>query len=331
MFCVECALVKQTLLEWFNSKFKSQYLQISLFNKFRYERNFPIDWQNDKCVICKFPLKVEPTNYQTPDDEMTFGDFIIRYEHKFLRNIYMKEQINYSSDIKDLQSYYKTFQKFIHISIGLISMLNHYNKNETVNYEVQEFIHNIFNDDSIDDFKNHIMKTDIKNALSTSNKKVPKFNLKIYTFVYDKSLYFPKSDIQYETFTTKKIFIHADRLIKVKVHLHYSHITGKIIGYSHDFCNTSVVEKPSPDIPVIVHNLFSFDLYYFIKGYIASAWCSKSLNIAGNNLTQINFSNIAGEIKFIDSLKFYQKSLAELASTLSVEEKLAVIELTTIF
>ena len=117
----------------------------------------------------------------------------------------------------------------------------------------------------------------------------------------------------------------------MKVHLHHSHITGKIIDYSHDFCNTSVVEKTSPDIPVIPHNLFSFDLYYFIKGYIASAWCSKSLNIAGNNLTQINFSNIAGEIKFIDSLKFYQKSHAELALTLSVEEKLAAKELTTNF
>ena len=155
MFWGECALVKKTLLEWFNRKFKSQYLQISPFDKFRYERNFPIDWQNYKCLICKFPLKVEPTNYQTPDDEMTFGDFIIRYEHKFLRNIYTKEQINYSSDIKDLQSYYETFQKFIHISIGLISMLNHYNKNFTVNYVVQEIIQDIFNDDSIDYIKNH--------------------------------------------------------------------------------------------------------------------------------------------------------------------------------
>ena len=57
--------------------------------------------------------------------KMTFGDFIICYEHTFLRNIYTKEQINYSSVIKDLQSYYETSQKFIHILIGLISMLNH--------------------------------------------------------------------------------------------------------------------------------------------------------------------------------------------------------------
>ena len=42
MFCIKCALVKKTLLEWFNRKFKSHYLQISPFDKFRYERNVPI-------------------------------------------------------------------------------------------------------------------------------------------------------------------------------------------------------------------------------------------------------------------------------------------------
>ena len=113
-------------------------------------------------------------------------------------------------------------------------MLNHYNTNDTVNYEVQEFIQDIFNDDSIDDIKNYIMKTKIKNGLSTSCKKVPKFNLKIYAFIYDELVYFPKADIQYETFTTKKMFVHVYRLIKMKVHLPYLHITGKTISYSHD-------------------------------------------------------------------------------------------------
>ena len=67
------------------------------------------------------------------------------------------------------------------------------------------------------------------------------------------------------------------------------------------------------------------------KGYIASAWCSKSLNIGGTNLTQINFGNIVGEIKLIDTLKFYQKIIADLASALSNEEKIAVKKLTERF
>lgn len=82
------------------------------------------------------------------------------------------------------------------------------------------------------------------------------------------------------------------------------------------------------EIPIIAHNLFGFDMYYFIKGYVASVWCSKEKKIGGSNLTHKNFSNITGEIKFIDTLKYYQKSLAELASVLSNEEQQAVEKLT---
>ena len=51
--------------------------------KIRYEQENSIDWKNGKCVICQFPLKVEPTNFKTPDDEMSFGDFVIRFKQIF--------------------------------------------------------------------------------------------------------------------------------------------------------------------------------------------------------------------------------------------------------
>ena len=31
MFCIECALVNKTLLDWFNKKYRTQYLEISAF------------------------------------------------------------------------------------------------------------------------------------------------------------------------------------------------------------------------------------------------------------------------------------------------------------
>ena len=68
-----------------------------------------------------------------------------------------------------------------------------------------------------------------------------------------------------------------------------------------------------------------------MKAHIASAWCSKELNIAGNNLTHVNYGNISGEIKLIDSLKFYQRSLGELSFSLTIEEKNAVKKLTEKF
>ena len=115
--------------------------------------------------------------------------------------------------------------------------------------------------------------------------------------------------------------MHVRRLIKGKVHLHHSHITGEYIGFSHDFCNTILIEKTNADVPFIAHNFFGFDLFYFMKTYIASAWCTKDLNIGGTNLTHACYGNISTEIKLIDSLKFYQRSLAELSSTLTDQEK----------
>ena len=64
-------------------------------------------------------MKFEPTNYMTPNNETTFGNFIIRYEHKVLRNIYTTEQIEQSDHIKNLESYYEIFKDYIMICIGL--------------------------------------------------------------------------------------------------------------------------------------------------------------------------------------------------------------------
>ena len=58
---------------------------------------------------------------------------------------------------------------------------------------------------------------------------------------------------------------------------------------------------------MIVHNLFGFDMFFFIKGYQATAWGTKDLNIGGRNLTHINYGNIDGEVKFIDTMEHYQK------------------------
>ena len=82
------------------------------------------------------------------------------------------------------------------------------------------------------------------------------------------------------------------------------------------------LEKCTSEIPFVAHNFFGFDLFYFMKTYIASAWCSKELNIGGINLTL--YGNINSEIKLIDSLKFYEQSLGELSSTLTPEERTAV-------
>ena len=124
MFCIESALVKKTLLRWFNTKYKQQFVKMAPFTKIRFEKENSINWKTQTCVICRLSLKVEPTNFKTPDDEMSYGDFVIRYEPKFLRNIYTYEQIKDSYHIADLESYYKIFEEYIAMCVGLLALLN---------------------------------------------------------------------------------------------------------------------------------------------------------------------------------------------------------------
>ena len=79
------------------------------------------------------------------------------------------------------------------------------------------------------------------------------------------------------------------------------------------------------EISSLAHGFFGFDAFYFFKGLHATSWGTKDFSIGGSNLTHINYTNINGsELKCIDTLKYYQKSLGELADTLSGKEREAV-------
>ena len=138
-------------------------------------------------------MKLEPTNHKTPDDEMTFGDFIIRYEHKCLRNIYTIKQIEESDHMKNLETYYEIFKDYIMICIGLLALLNNFNRHDFIKLATEEFVKERFAVDEIQGIKNTINQTEIKNALLKTHGNVPKFDLKIYAYVYDDLMSFPRS------------------------------------------------------------------------------------------------------------------------------------------
>ena len=48
---------------------------------------------------------------------------------------------------------------------------------------------------------------------------------------------FLQSRFDYEMLTKIIFFKSVHRIITVKIDLHHLHVTGKIIGYTHDFCN----------------------------------------------------------------------------------------------
>ena len=92
------------------------------------------------------------------------------------------------------------------ICIGLLVLLNNFNDNDFRNLATEEFDENKFAEDDVGNIAKTINQTEIKNALSTTHGNVPKFNLKIYAFVYDELICFPRSDIQFETIATNNFF-----------------------------------------------------------------------------------------------------------------------------
>ena len=108
MFSTELKFATDCLFKWFNSKYKNSELSIDA--KRKYEIENPIDWQAGKCQICNFPLHVNPTKANAKNDEnMSYGNFIIEKEHKFLRNIFSKEEIESSVAIKNIESFHEHF------------------------------------------------------------------------------------------------------------------------------------------------------------------------------------------------------------------------------
>ena len=105
--------------------------------------------------------------------------------------------------------------------------------------------------------------------------------------------------------------------------IHYWHLSGEIIGYAHNFCNRKLKENEKV-IPVFAHNLFSYDFFFVAKGIRLCVWRMKSLNIAGTNLTNVQYANIGNQVKYIDTIKYDQQSLSSLTSNTDETERLNI-------
>ena len=77
MFSIELKFATDCLLNWFNSKYKNENLQLTNERKRECEIKNQINWESDKCWICNFPLHVNPTVPNVPKEKTSYGDFII--------------------------------------------------------------------------------------------------------------------------------------------------------------------------------------------------------------------------------------------------------------
>ena len=312
MFNIEIKFAADILLKWFNMKDKPKNLELDPFIRIKYQTENPIDWETTKCFICSFPLNITPRGLNYTECDISYIDFVIRKEHAFLRDIYDAEDLKKSKNIKDIESCYSDFEHYLKII--------KYMEDEIKNVSIYEMI---YNDDAkefleeecpawSDDIENLI--SDIK-AVEMKNfkSKTPKFSLQIYGFVYDILMDFPENKFTFQTVTTSGVFENLYRILNFKVRVHHSHVSGKMFWYVHDFCNWKVRENQM-GFSLIGHNFLNFDFFYMLKGYRSACWggrgSTNDVSIGRANLSTISFANIGSQMKIIDTIKYYQSSLA---------------------
>ena len=325
MFNVEVKFVSDVLSRWFNAKIKSKHIELDPFVKMAYSRENPIDWTKDKCVICNFPMNVQPKRLSFSGPDMSYIDFMIRKEHAFLRNIYSSDEIMESKNIATIENYQKAFEKYLKIIKNMEEEIRSVETYELVySDELREFLeeHCPAYSHCVKELAEEIKQFEIKN----NKAKIPKFTMQIYAFVYD----CPSNKFDFQTVTTTNLFEKLYRVFNFKVHCHHSHITSKILGYVHDFCNWKIRENKT-ELSLIGHNFLGFDIFCMLKGFRSSCWGTKELNMGGLNLTTVNFANIGSQVKIIDTLKYYQTSLASIGSTATEAEKNMIRKLTAQF
>ena len=159
---------------------------------------------------------------------------------------------------------------------------------------------------------------DVKNNGKT---KVPKFTLQIYAFIYNILMDFPQCKFdEIKTVTTRGFLSKFYKVLTSKINIHHLHVTGEIYGHAHDFCYWQVREHYTA-VSLIGHNFLGFDIFFMVKGFTASCWGTTELNMGGTNLTNVSFANISSQVKVIDTLKYYQTTLANLSSATDKNEK----------
>ena len=89
---------------------------------------------------------------------------------------------------------------------------------------------------------------------------------KTIAFLYQHPVSFlPTDKIEGDVPISQKVLPNMIAIHKNKNVIHHSHITGKIIGYPHDFCNERTGENYCT-IPTFARNRFRFYFFLFLKG-----------------------------------------------------------------
>ena len=62
-------------------------------------------------------------------------------------------------------------------------------------------------------------------------------------------------------------------------------------------------------------------IFFLLKGLRAGVWKTRDIAIGEKNPTDINFASVGNQVRFLDTIKYFQHSLGALASSLTADDK----------
>ena len=316
MFCCELKLVVDICKKWIKTKFSSR-LELSLGTKKKFQEQNPLNFE-DKCCICGFDLSVSK-KYGPKSDKMSDYDFVIKKEYHFLQNIFTDKELQVCESICDLETYYIPFEMSDYICAHLCVK---YNEKSLMKNLQDEKIINFMVNAQVGDFQTLFQEiTDMKIKsihFERKNKRdqLRNFRIKTILFVYREIFDFPGNKREISLFVSKNFLSSVINLLYCDIWVHHSHVSENIHGYAHDFSNRKVKELNSQPISVFAHNLFRFEFFFVLIGLRLSVWRSKDLSMGGKGIRNMSYASIADQVKFTDTIKFYQEPLHALAASM---------------
>ena len=269
LFSVELKFVCDALKNWFSAEVKQ--VKINEVEKFHFlMSNLP-----QQCQICDFPMDNFAENgwFKHVCSADLFKMGIAKFEVFFVK-------------IKKLLACLDKFCESIEFKNCKSNI------EDTANEEVVEIV------------------ADIKRIRTSANAKTDKQDQltkkQVLGYLYKKSLHFLKNDnISLIAPYSNNFLSNLAAIDTDKPAVHHSHVSGKIMGFVHDFCNQKVRENYYT-IPVIAHNQFRFDFLFFVQGYRPTVWETTDIKIGAKNASNINFATIGNQVRFIDTIKYFQ-------------------------
>ena len=299
LFSVELKFTVDSLNDWFTNVIKLKFLELSDVKKQIFIKGNKIIPSKTTCCICGFLLNVE-----VKDEHKRWYNFEVQREHLFLRNIFTPNELK-EMRIDNIEEYYQIIDRLVE----LFPEIENVPDTGDMSKEFKNFLLEDFNDQhstlrEMKDYINHIV---LPKKLFFENKF--NFSDKIISFIDSTLMKFVRTN-KVKGVPLSKIFIeNLKGIIKNKVHVHHSHVTDEVIGYTHSYCNLKVRENKS-ETTVVVHNLFRFDFFFLMQELRAGVWRTRDIKISGKNPANISFANIGNQIMFLDTIKYFQQSFS---------------------